>query len=80
MTKKTERTFLFYFVLIVVSGIIFKAIEYLTGFPYNYFDSSSVVGFILHISLYTLVFFPVYFLLKSSGLFTSSKKETEELM
>jgi len=56
MAQKTKNNFLFYFVVIVISGVIFKTVEYQTGFPYNYFESSSVTGFILHVSMYTMFF------------------------
>jgi hypothetical protein len=56
MAQKTKNNFLFYFVVIVISGVIFKTVEYQTGFPYNYFESSSLTGLILHVSMYTMVF------------------------
>lgn len=74
--KKNNHSNKFYFIVVVLSIVMMKVVESITDFPFNYYDSSSLIGNIIHISMFVLIFYAVYFLIQSTGLF--QKKDSEQ--
>lgn len=60
-----KRPHLFYIIVVVISIILFKLAEVLTGFPFDYFDALTLTGNLLHILMFILVYFMVYAVLNN---------------
>jgi hypothetical protein len=71
---KHKKPVLFYILVIIFTILVSKTIEIYTGFPFEYFDTWSLLGNLLHIAMFILIFMTFYFLIDKTGLIKGSVK------